>query len=403
MTRQRMSERQSGAHVASAAVMETTTGGARAGNAPIQTISRAKQVAAPAIRIERLILHHLDHRMGRCELVDEVADLDEDSERFFANHVLSATERADWRARFREDDGVMPEHLMALMDDAERFVTASRALAQRLYDFMTQRAGQIVPGDFVVIVYSTGEGDERHVALLKMDPDQQRLMRAFQRVNGRMRVSIAHATNILPEAKGLQKCALISASGATRDGVRRFTVRLLDTQAGPKSDGVAAFFYRDFLAATLAASARRQTRLFLSETNAWLQGHASDFTPRELLGFYAARRAALAGERVELRAFAEQALPGKPAEVESLMARLTGALFDLTDPDERMSDHPFFPVERAAAKKYLEKVTIELDGGAKLTVNAARFDSLVRVMDERDAEGKAQLTLSSLIFREVGE
>ncbi len=107
------------------------------------------------------------------------------------------------------------------------------------------------------------------------------------------------------------------------------------------------------------------------------------------------------GDRVELRAFAERALPGRPGEVESLVARLTSALFDLADLDEHMSDHPFFPVDRSAAKSYLEKVTIELDGGARLTVSAARFESLVRVLEERDAEGKAQLTLSSLIFREV--
>ncbi len=395
MTRQRISPRQPGASLA-----DVESGGL-APRAPAPSNPSASSGAASAIRIERLILHHLDHRAGLCELVDDEAILDGDSERFFSSHLLSASERADWRARFREDDSALPEHLLALLGDSARFVAASRALAQRLYDFMKLRAGQIVPGDFVVIAYTAGDSDERHVALLKMDPDQQRLTRAFRHVSGRVHVSIEHATNLLPETKGLQKCALISARGSAREGERRFTVRLLDTQAGPKSDGVAAFFYRDFLAATLAASARRQTRLFLSETNAWLQGQASALSPRESLGFYAARRAALAGERIELRAFAEQALPGRPADVESLVTRLTGALFDQDDLDEAMSDHPFFPVDRAVAKGYLEKVTIELDGGARLTVSASRFESLVRVMDERDAEGKAQLTLSSLIFREV--
>ncbi|HEU0026884.1 MAG TPA: nucleoid-associated protein [Ktedonobacterales bacterium] len=400
MTRRQISERPSGAEVAVAVDTADVTRQARA---PVPSSQRATSPSEPAIRIERLILHHLDHRAGRCELVDDEAILDEDSARFFANHVVTAREKADWRARFREDDRALPEQLTALLSDSTRFVAASRALAQRLYDFMTLRAGQIVPGDFVVIAYVTEDNGERHVALLKMDPDEQRLTRGFRRVSGRLRVSIEHATNLLPEAKGLQKCALISTSGDARDGARQFTVRLLDTQAGPRSDGVAAFFYRDFLAATLAASARRQTRLFLSETNAWLQRRASGFTPRELLSFYAARRAALAGERVELRPFVEQALPGQPAEADDLLARLTGALFDVDDMDGAMSDHPFFPVDRATAKKYLEKVTIELDGGARLTVPSARFESLVRVMDERDAEGKARLTLASLIFREVSE
>ncbi len=398
MTRGRISERQSGASVAQSVVIR---GAEQNGSAPASP--RDGQGAAPAIRIERLILHHLDHRAGRCELVDDEVILDADSERFFTSHVLSASERADWRARIREDDGEIPERLLELLGDSARFVAASRALAQRLYDFMKRRAGQIVPGDFVVIAYVTGASDERHVALLKMDPDQQRLARAFRRMSGRVHVTIEHATNLLPEARSLQKCALISASGSAHDGARQFTIRLLDNQAGPKSDGVAAFFYRDFLAATLAASARRQTRLFLSETGAWLQGHASAFTPRELRDFYAARREALAGERVDLRTFAGRALPGRPVEAESLVARLTSALFDQDGMDGTMSDHPFFPVDRAAAKKYLDKVTIELDGGARLSVSVAHFDALVQVMDERDAEGKTRLTLSSLIFREVNE
>jgi hypothetical protein len=401
MTRRPISERQPSAP--GAPIASGTIGGlpARPATPPTTPIGQpTSQSAATAIHIEHLILHHLDHRTGRCELVDDEAILDEDSERFFASHVLSARERADWRARFREDGGAVPDQLTALLGDSARFVTASRELAQRLYDFMKLRGGQIVPGDFVVIAYVSGDDGQRHVALLKMDPDQQRLTRSIGRVSGRARVTIAHAINLLPETKGLQKCALISASDA-KEGARQFTVRLLDTQAGPRSDGVAAFFYRDFLAATLAASARRQTRLFLSETNAWLQGRASAFAPRELLRFYAVRRAALGGERVELRTFAGQALPGQAAAADELVARLTGALFELDGMDGQMSDHPFFPVDAAVAKAYLDKVTIELDGGARLTVSAARFESLVHVMDQRDAEGKAQLTLSSLIFREV--
>lgn len=392
MTRQPITQRRSGARAADVAIE-----GERSSH-PAAAPAAATAGQSAAIRIEHLILHHLDHRAGACDLVDDEALLDEESERFFISHLLSARERADWRARIREDEGVMPDHLTALLSDSARFVAASRELAQRLYDFMKLRAGQIVPGDFVVIAYSHGDDGQRHVALLKMDPDQQRLTRSIRQVAGRARVTIEHAANILPETKALQKCALISTSG---DGARQFTVRLLDTQAGPRSDGVAAFFYRDFLAATLAASARRQTRLFLSETSAWLQRHAGDFTPRDLLGFYAARREALAGERVELRAFAERALPGRADEAGDLLARLTGALFDLDGLDGEISDHPFFPVDRAIARGYLDKVTIELDAGARLTVSAARFESLVRVADERDAEGKTQLALSSLIFREV--
>ncbi len=350
----------------------------------------------PPVQIERLILHHLDHRLGRCDLVDEAATLDETGQRFFASHVASATERADWHARFREDDDALPGQLSDLLGDAEQFVRASQALAQRLYSYMSSGSGNIAPGDFVAIAYRLGDEPARHVALLKMDPDQQRLIRNFTRQGAHMRVAISLADNLLPEARSLQKCALISLD----DTSHSFSVRLLDTQAGPRSDGVAAFFYRDFLAATLTASARRQTRLFLAETNAWLSQYSAAFQPRELLTFFAARRSALAGESVALRDFAALALPTRADLADELTQRLIVAVLD--DPHLR-GEHPFFPVDRAAAKKYLEKVTLDLDGGMRLTVSAARFEELAHVAQERTGEGKLLLTLESLVMREVTE
>ncbi len=350
---------------------------------------------APAVAIERLILHHLAHRADRCDLVGELATLDESGMRFFAGHLASAAERADWHARFRADDDTVPSRLLALLGETDQqFIEASRALAQRLYGYMRNGSGNIVPGDFVVIAYRLGAEPTRHVALLKMDPDQQRLTRAFTGQGAHRRVAISLADNLLPEAKSLQKCALISRADADQS----FSVRLLDTQAGPRSDGVAAFFYRDFLAASLNASSRRQTRLFLSETNTWLMQRGAEFEPRELLAFYAARRAALAGEVVRLREFSAAALPTRADLVDDLIQRLIAAVLD--DPDLRGA-HPFFPVDRAAAKSYLEKVTLELDGGMRLTVSASRFEELVKIAQTRTDERAITLTLESLVMREV--
>ena len=364
---------------------------AQAGSAePTATAAHRGEVS-----IERLILHHLDHRAGQCDLVDAVATLDETSQRFFAGHVASAAERADWHARFRADDDAVPAQLSALLGDDDQFVHASRALAERLYHYMCERSGNIAPGDFVAIAYHIGDEPERYVALLKMDPDQQRLARRFTRHGAGWRVAISLADNLLPEARSLQKCALISRAA---EASASFRVRLLDTQAGPRSDGVAAFFYRDFLAASLTASARRQTRLFLTETNNWLAQYGAAFQPRELLAFYAARRQALTDEIVRLRPFAAAALPQRPDLAEELTRRLISSVLD--DPDLQ-GEHPFFPVDRAAAKSYLEKVTLELDGGMRLTVSAARFEELVRLAEERTEEGKLRLSLDSLVMREV--
>ncbi len=352
---------------------------------------------APHVRIDRLIIHHLDHRTGRKDLVDEVASLDDAGAHFFASHVASATEHADWHARFRDGEeaaDAVPTHMRGLLGAEDQFVAASRALAERLYRYMAERSGNIAPGDFVAIAYTVGSESTRHVALLKMDPDQRRLTREFSRHSGRLRVAISVAENLLPEAKSLQKCALISRDETSS----AFSVRLLDTQAGPRSDGVAAFFYRDFLAATLTASARRQTRLFLTETNTWINQQSGELQPRELLTFYAARRNALKQEFVRLREFVAAALPTRAALADELTLRLVSKVFE---DDTVAGDHPFFPVDKAAAKKYLETVTLELDGGLRLTVSADRFEEMVRVADERTGEGKLLLTIESQALREV--
>ena len=174
-----------------------------------------------------------------------------------------------------------------------------------------------------------------------------------------------------------------------------FEMTLLDTQAGPRSDGVAAFFYRGFLHATLAPSARRRTRLFLSCTETWLAQRAASFTPAQILAFYRARREALRGEVVSLAAFAEAALAGEGDLQRDLVAMLSSRLFE---GDERADS---FEVDRVAAETITRIVTLELDGGLQIRVDAARFDELAHVDGARTAEGKIRVVVESLTLREA--
>jgi hypothetical protein len=339
------------------------------------------------LRIHQLILHALDPRAGSIQLVDDVVALDENSALFFAGHIAAAEQRADWRARFREPDGEVPLLCQRLLGNSGDFVDASRQLAQRLYDQMHQRPNQITPGDFVAVVYQQPDDPGVSIALLKLDPDH-RLVREFSRSGGRLRVSIRTAGNLLPETRRLQKCALLRARANS------FDMMLLDTQAGPRSDGVAAFFYRGFLDAGLMPSARRRTRLFLTASDTWISQHARELAPAQLLAFYHARRQALTGDSLDLGRFAVAALPEVPQLAETLLAHLRKALFD---PDDPMQS---FTIDRAVADPVVRCVTLELDGGTRLIVDAERFEELVRV-GARRADGKLQLTLETLTLREV--
>jgi hypothetical protein len=337
-------------------------------------------------------------------LVEEPATLDEQSATFFTAHITAAMARADWRAHFAEPAGEVATLCHQLLTP-EGFVAASQALAQRLYAQMRPR--KIAPGDFVAIVYTlTQEDGAQHdgtpdarpqIALLKLDLDS-RLARTFSHAGGRLRVSIRAAGNLLPPADALQKCALLreeTGGDASEAADGEFAVMLLDTQAGPRSEGVAAFFYRGFLSVTLAPSARRRTRIFLSATETWLDAHRAALTPTALFAFYRARREALRGEIVTLAPFAQAALPTQPALRPHLLAALVAALFPSPEPPA-----PSFAVDRAIADPVVRTVTLELDGGARLKIPAEQFEALVRV-DPRRVDARLRLVIETLTLKEA--
>jgi hypothetical protein len=353
---------------------------------------RAGARARPGrVRIERLILHGLDNRGGRLRLVDEPALLSEEAQTFFALHIEAAGTRADWRAAFLDAQCEVALHCHRLLGDSDTFVEASRQLARRLYDAMRPRT--IAPGDFVVIVYTQGDDPTRRVALLKLDPDQ-RLARTFTTVAGRHRVSISAADNLLPDTTRLQKCALLRCEEPDGD----FEVVLLDTQAGPRAEGIATFFYDGFLSVRLAPSPRRLTRDFLRCTDAWLGEHRDELTPAQITAFYAARRAALRDDTLNPASFAGTALPFELHLQPDLLERV-GAAFQSSGQQAGVS----YGVDRAFASGLANRVTIELDGGARLSVPADRFAELVQIDPRRTAENKYRLVIESLTFREVSE
>jgi 37-kD nucleoid-associated bacterial protein len=384
--------------------------GAPSASAPAQappapeTPRPSRQVEGPAIlpgdppvgriHIERLILHSLNNLTGEMRLVDEAALLSDEAELFFSAHIEAATVRADWKARFMEPSGDVALLCRDLLGNSQEYVRASQQLARRLFTHMRPRT--IAPGDFVALTYRRGEDPQPQIALFKLDPDH-RLVRTFEALNGRMRVSINVVENLLPDSTRLQKCALLCSPSPEAE----FEVTLLDNQAGPRADGVAAFFYRGFLMTELAPSPRRRTREFLRCCDLWLAAHQDECTPDDLVMFYQARRSALLAECLDCQAFADSALPDRP----ELQDNLLGTLAAFFPPEEggSGSHRPGFVIDHSIADSVVRKVTLELDGGARLSVPADRFAELVRIEPSRTAENKYRLVIESSTLKEVSD
>ena len=347
-----------------------------------------------AITIERLILHHLDNRSGDPLLVDAELALDRDIHALFAGYIAEAHQNADWQARFYADGDAtptMPDLCARMLSEPAAFVAVSQVMARRLFEQMRLRPNQINPGDFVVALYSAPMLPTACIALFKLDPDA-RLVRDFSMERGRRLARIALADNLMPQTVRLkQKCALITPAVDGGD----FSVALLDTLANIRSEGVAVYFYRGFLATRILPSARRRTRMFLRTTDDWLARHSTALSPSALLRFYAARRAALAGETLELPAFALAALSADRALAADLLAWLVSRIFDA----EFEPQQTRFTVDRATADPVVRYVTLELDGGARLRIPAERFAEMARVDDQRIG-GKIRLTIETLTLKE---
>ncbi len=388
-------------HTSPADTTDTDSGDTADAQAPLaQSASGASgglHWSAAGIRIERLILHALDAARGAPLLVDEEVALDERTTAFFTAYLDAALQRADWRARFAGDEGdAMPALCERLVRDPAAFVPVSQELARRLYAQMAARPRTIASGDLVVLLYRASETTPRSLALLKLDPDA-RLVRKFRQTPAGRQVRIFPAANVLPDAVRLQKCALVTPSAPGATGAATWEIALLDTQAGPRSEGVAAYFYRGFLTATLAPSARRYTRLFLTASEGWISQRAALLEPPDILAFYAARRAVLAGNKVALTEFVTAALPAHPVLRPSLLEHLRAALPGL----DTLDGAPCFPVDRATAQPFVRFVTLELDGGARLRVSAPQFDGLVRVAPRRSGN-VVRLVVETVTLREGG-
>lgn len=373
-----------------AAGVRATAGAAQAGS--ISGVASAIPGASGQVRIEAIIQHQLDNQGAQLVLAQEAGLLTAETHDLFASYIAATAARSDWVGRFAEPDGDVAARCAALLGPEQAFVEASQRLAELL--FYQMRTRTISAGDLAALIY-TADGDaQRHIALLKLDP-QSRPVRNFQRVNGRLRVVYGRADNLLPDERQLQKCALLTtaAPGAP------FDITLLDTQAGPTAAGVAAFFYRGFLGVALAPSPRRLTRRFVDLCDAWLAARRATLEPAALFAFYAARRAALGEANVEVASFAERALPAHPELRHDLTETLALNLVE-GSPSARLER---FAVDAAVVSSLLRYVTLELDGGTRLRVRADRFAALVDPARIRRVGNRYELRISTLTLREVSD
>lgn len=360
--------------------------------------NRAPIASAPeTLVIDHLVLHYLDPDKGTPTLVDMDAELDDAMHAYFAHHISYADTNAEWYAEFDDPSYHAARTCASLLRcESDDFARTTHDLANRLNNIIGAKGRfreRIAPGDMIVVLYHNADSPSYRLAILKVELDKERHTREFVESNGRRKVVFRPTSNLLPLAERLQKCAIVWFDADDTAP----SLRLLDKDAGPASEGIAAFFYKDFLGASLGMSPKRRTRLFWNETNRWINARSKSLEPQELLHFFQVRRAALSGVKLDVQSFVADALPNRPNEAQNLQSVLATKLHLSAD-----NGALEFEVNSSVAKAYIEHVTLLLDGKMKLTISANQFQDLVHISEDRTGEGKITITLETLTFQEIG-
>lgn len=350
------------------------------------------------IHIERLIIHGLDHVAKNKDLVDVVADLTDDDREFFAGHIATGNEKSEWDAHFADPSGEVPSWCKLLLGTEEEFIAASRALANHLYGVMTTR--RISRGDLVAIVYTEGDDPVHRIALLKLDLDR-RHVRDFDHSGKKTKVDIKVAHNILPEHRKLAKCALICPTGNLDNDettIEKFAIKLLDNQAGPRTQEVATFFYKAFLRAVLLPNSKRRTREFAKACEDWIGKHSNEVSSDDFQSFWRAARSAMDSSVIDISSFVPDALPNHEELHEEFREKLISAVVSPSVVSENVKFG--FHVNKTVARPIVQRVIYEIDGGIQIIGPADLIEQIVHI-EQQSFDKKHRIVIETVTLKEV--
>jgi 37-kD nucleoid-associated bacterial protein len=348
---------------------------------------------AQAIRVERAILHVLDHRGGEKKpvLSDIELDLGESPpvRTYFEAQVKnSIASGATAEARFRGGDAGAAKACYGILAQPSRLVPLSQDLARQLFA-ATASDGRISPGTLAVCLFRGAKpAGGPFLALLKIDLTTVPIVH-----RGKRSVSLQMAENALPSAREkLQKAALVTPPGFTTT----YDLLLLDRQV---EEVAAAFFASDFLDADWAATPQELTKHFYLGASKALESltgadsrkpNAVHLEPDQAEIFRSAVESALAqNERIDTAQWVSPLrLPRAAKKV--ILAEL----------DKKLGVREF-PVDRATANRRTRKARFRGDYGVAFEVDSAYKEQVVAIRELPAAPDGATVSEVCLTVRNL--
>jgi hypothetical protein len=374
---------------------------------------------------ECFVIHVLDNRLPAVQCSQALTPLP-DALRASLHRYLLALLKPQFRrkryGRFRPESAVLRayQHMLASQRRHGRvevtdFLTASQAIAARLFDVMLQsprngsrpHPGTIAPGDLLVGLFqgmAPQPVPEPWLFLIKVELESA-LQRQIQPYGtDGVQTILTARDGLMPKlsTEKVQKFALIRCA----DDPSIYDVLMTDPQGGKAE--VAKFFAEDFLQTEAFRTADEQVELLFTRTCDWVSAHEEALSPQE-------RGAVLESVRTLLAERATQAEPVVPRDLvaslplteprpQEAAAELRRSFeMTLTAPQNAADSIPInreLRIQTVPRVAQRTRVTYELDFGVQLSGEQEAIERLFVHPPRRVAE-HTELTIRTLTFRPV--
>lgn len=347
------------------------------------------------IDIHDLIVHKVNHKQhNEPQLADLKTPTNDEVETFLARHIRNNQLNKNTRtAQFEdvEDDGSSLQQMCDdLLNNPAHFVDRSRDIASHLFNVVKDDK-RISPSDLVLCTYTPEDSDERHLTILKMDPQDGFTTQEVEE-NGQRKYELERVPEVLPRTD-LQKCAFVLPP-SKRNGQRGggFDLKVLDQQINTRRGRKAAatFFTSGFLQCTVNFNLDDKNSIWYEASYDYADKaeDRGDMTSEEASRFKGRVNDYMHDDEIQVTEFAERIIDDEEKRER---------YYD--DLAERGLEDKVFGVSEKVRDRVANRRTFVGDNGLKVEIDREHYDHMIDT-EEDEETGEMVITIRTGVWRE---
>jgi len=346
------------------------------------------------VTIHDLIVHKVNHKQhDEPQLADLETPTNNEVDTFLARHIRNNQLNKNTRtARFEGvEDGADSLRKMCddLLNNPEYFVKHSRDIASHLFNVI-KNDKRISPSDLVLCTYTPTDSDERHLTILKMDPQDGFTAQEVEE-NGQRLYELERVPEVLPRTD-LQKCAFVLPPSKRNGQGDSFDLKVLDQQINTRRGrrAAATFFTSGFLQCTVNFNLDDKNSIWYEASYDYADKaeDRGEMTSEEASRFKGRVNDYMHDDEIQVTEFAERTIDDEE-EREQYHRALA----------ERGLEDTVFGVSEKVRGQVANQRTFVGDNGLKVEIDREHYNSMVET-EEDEETGEVVVTIRTGVWRE---